>query len=100
MLAPVAPTFSLHDLAQTKEPSGVDERAAAAATGAPSTLAGHVMWKLAARMSSRNESRLLQHISRSIFSHGTNKVRKRAFVVVVGGGGGGVVVVVLVLVML
>ena len=70
-LAPVAPTFSLDDLAQKKEPSGVDEQTAAAAS---STLAGHVMWKLAVRMSSRNESRLLQHITRSIFSHGSTKV--------------------------
>ncbi|CAI5714667.1 unnamed protein product [Peronospora destructor] len=66
MLAPVAPTFSLHDLAQKKDP-GTDEQAA------PSTLAGHVMWKLSMRMSSHNESRLLQHISRSIFSRGTHK---------------------------
>uniref|UniRef100_A0AAV1T1W0 VPS9 domain-containing protein n=1 Tax=Peronospora matthiolae TaxID=2874970 RepID=A0AAV1T1W0_9STRA len=70
-LAPVAPTFSLDDLAQKKEPSGVDEQTAAAA--ASSTLAGHVMWKLAVRMSSRNENRLLQHITRSIFSHGSTK---------------------------
>ncbi|EGZ15597.1 hypothetical protein PHYSODRAFT_351564 [Phytophthora sojae] len=67
-LAPVAPTFSLHDLAQKKE--------AAAAGGdehAPSTLAGHVMWRLAMRMSSHYESRLLQHISRSILSRGAHK---------------------------
>ncbi|KAL3671353.1 hypothetical protein V7S43_003281 [Phytophthora oleae] len=65
-LAPVAPTFSLHDLAQTKESDAVDEHA-------HSTLAGHVMWKLAMRMSSHNESRLLQHISRSILSRGAHK---------------------------
>lgn len=65
-LAPVAPAFSLHDLAQTKESNVADEHA-------HSTLAGHVMWKLAMRMSSHNESRLLQHISRSILSRGAHK---------------------------
>ncbi|KAE9134259.1 hypothetical protein PF010_g2518 [Phytophthora fragariae] len=64
-LAPVAPTFSLHDLAQKKE--------AAADEQTPSTLAGNVMWKLAMRMSSHHESRLLQHMSRSIISRGVHK---------------------------
>ncbi|KAG7385659.1 VPS9 domain containing 1 [Phytophthora pseudosyringae] len=66
-LAPVAPAFSLDDLAQKKEP------AVAAEEHAPSTLAGHVMWKLAVRMSSHYESRLMQHISRSILSRGAHK---------------------------
>ncbi|KAI9915729.1 hypothetical protein PsorP6_007934 [Peronosclerospora sorghi] len=65
MLAPVAPTFSLHDLAQKKE-TGSDEQAP------PSTLAGHVMWKLAMRMSSHNENRLMQHLSRSILCRKQN----------------------------
>ncbi|OWZ24533.1 hypothetical protein PHMEG_000424 [Phytophthora megakarya] len=71
-LAPVAPAFSLHDLAQKKEPDAADHT--------PSTLAGHVMWKLAMRMSSHNESRLLQHISRSILHRGhKNGDRKPSF---------------------
>ncbi|KAG2790941.1 hypothetical protein PC129_g3090 [Phytophthora cactorum] len=65
-LAPVAPAFSLVDLAQKKEPDAADEHT-------PTTLAGHVMWKLAVRMSSHHENRLLQHISRSILSRGAHK---------------------------
>ncbi|KAL4087620.1 hypothetical protein PRIC1_013509 [Phytophthora ramorum] len=68
-LAPVAPTFALDDLAQKKAEG--DEQLV------PPTLAGHVMWKLAMRMSSHYESRLLQHISRSILTRGAHKHGER-----------------------
>ncbi|CEG47778.1 hypothetical protein F443_04067 [Plasmopara halstedii] len=70
MLAPVAPAFSLDDLAQKKESDAASEIA-------PTTLAGHVMWKVAARMSLHHESRLLQHFTRSIRNRGTNKDGER-----------------------
>ncbi|KAG7401461.1 VPS9 domain containing 1 [Phytophthora boehmeriae] len=66
-LAPVPPTLSLQDLAQSKEAAANGEERP------PSTLAGHVMWKLAMRMSNHYESRLLQHISRSILSRNGQK---------------------------
>lgn len=70
LLAPVSPTFSLNDLAQKKASDEASENA-------PTTLAGHVMWKMAARMSLHHESRLLQHITRSIRNRGANKDEER-----------------------
>lgn len=50
---------------------GADKDAAGTAS-----LASHVVWKLAMRMSLRNENRFLQHLSRSMLSMGsTHKVR-------------------------
>ncbi|TDH67944.1 hypothetical protein CCR75_004183 [Bremia lactucae] len=69
LLAPVVPAFSLDDLALQKE-------ANTATDDAFSTLAGHAMNKMAARISSHHENRFLQHISRFIRTRGaTNKVR-------------------------
>jgi hypothetical protein len=72
----LAPTLAAQDLAHKKtEPEAAEP---------PSTLAGHVMWKLAMRMSSHYESRLLQHISRSILSRGGHKVGGRTLESVTG----------------
>lgn len=42
------------------------------------TLTSQLMWRLAMRMSFYNESRLLQHLSRSILSRSAHKVRLSA----------------------
>lgn len=42
-----------------------------AALAANSSLASHVVWKLAMRMSLHNESRFLQHLSRSMLGMGS-----------------------------
>ncbi|KAF4320946.1 hypothetical protein BBO99_00000701 [Phytophthora kernoviae] len=57
-LAPVPPTLSLQDLAQSKEVSASEE------DHPPSTLAGHVMWKLAMKMSNHYENRLSVRVVR------------------------------------
>ncbi|RLN02455.1 hypothetical protein BBJ28_00006236, partial [Nothophytophthora sp. Chile5] len=61
-LVPVAPVVARKDAPKMEE-ANPEERG-----GGATTLAGQVMWKLAMRMSSHYESRLLQHISRSILN--------------------------------
>lgn len=53
----------------SKESADENKDATALLTTSPG-LASHVVWKLAMRMSLHNESRFLQHLSRSMLSYG------------------------------
>ncbi|TMW56314.1 hypothetical protein Poli38472_006324 [Pythium oligandrum] len=59
------------------KPREMTETALATTTVANATMASQMMWRLAMRMSLQNESRLLQHFSRSMLGVGNHKHPER-----------------------